>query len=89
MSTSVKHRNFTTERMGDKPIDQLPGIGEANKKKLEKEGITKCYHVLSMYLGLDKNSEAFIDSMVKDYELGQKYAKDAEQGIAVWCENFL
>lgn len=40
-STSMKHRNFVSEPMGDKPATDLAGIGETLSKRLASKGYDK------------------------------------------------
>lgn len=41
MSTSKKHRDFVSEPMGDKPVTDLAGIGDALGQKLIERNYDK------------------------------------------------
>lgn len=51
-ATSQKHRDFVAEPMGDKPVTDLSGIGEALGNSLTQRGFDK---VSSNFLGLDQD----------------------------------
>ena len=58
-STSQKHRNFISEPMGEKPVNELAGIGEVLGKRLADKGFDKAYVVLGQFLVLKKNEDLF------------------------------
>lgn len=58
-STTQKHRDFVSEPIGEKPVTELPGIGNTLGRQLTVEGFDKAYMVLGQYLVLKKNKENF------------------------------
>ncbi|XP_023232255.1 barrier-to-autointegration factor [Centruroides vittatus] len=88
-STSQKHKNFVTEPMGDKPVQDLAGIGEVLGKRLEAKGFDKAHVVLGQFLVLKKNKELFIDWMKDICGSNSKQASDCYQCLSDWCDDFL
>ena len=68
-STSQKHRNFVSEPMGEKPVTDLAGIGEALGGRLRDRGFDKAYVVLGQFLLLKKNEELFKVSVIVHYSI--------------------
>ena len=68
-STSQKHRNFVSEPMGEKPVTDLAGIGEALGGRLKDRGFDKAYVVLGQFLLLKKNEELFKVSFIVCYSI--------------------
>ncbi|CAG9539811.1 unnamed protein product [Cercopithifilaria johnstoni] len=65
-STSVKHREFVSEPMGEKEVTAVAGIGPTYGEKLSKAGFDKevagvsSNHALSAYNCLNEWSEQYI-----------------------------
>ncbi|XP_054153684.1 barrier-to-autointegration factor B-like [Oppia nitens] len=88
-STSQKHHNFVSEPMGEKPVTDLAGIGDVLGKRLEAKGFDKAYVVLGQFLVLKKNQELFIEWLKDLSGANAKQAKDCQQCLAEWCDQFL
>ncbi|GFQ66061.1 barrier-to-autointegration factor [Trichonephila clavata] len=88
-STSQKHKNFVSEPMGDKSVNELAGIGEVLSKRLEAKGFDKAYVVLGQFLVLKKHKELFIDWMKDICAANSKQASECYQCISDWCDEFL
>ena len=89
-STSQKHKTFVADPIKDKPIKELPGIGEVYAKRLENCGFTKAFHVLGQFLVLDKSRELFVDWLVEAAEMkSTKFAEQCYNGLYEWTEQFI
>jgi len=88
-STSQKHRNFVAEPMGDKPVNDLAGIGEVLGKRLEDKGFDKAYVVLGQFLVLKKNKDLFVDWLKDLSGANARQASDCYQCLSDWCDEFL
>lgn len=84
MSTSVKHMNFVNESMKDKPVKDLPGIGEVLSKRLIDEGYEKCYQILAHYILFKKSKELFQEWMKLLCQANSKQSVDCYNAIDEW-----
>lgn len=88
-STSQKHRNFISEPMGEKPVNELAGIGEVLGKRLADKGFDKAYVVLGQFLVLKKNEDLFRDWLNQTCGANAKQAGDCYNCLNEWCRAFL
>uniref|UniRef100_A0A915E8P2 Uncharacterized protein n=1 Tax=Ditylenchus dipsaci TaxID=166011 RepID=A0A915E8P2_9BILA len=61
MSTSVKHREFICEPMGEKAVHCIAGIGDVYAKRLSIKGFDKAYVLFGQFLLLRKDQEMFVN----------------------------
>lgn len=72
--------------MGEKPVTELAGIGEALGGRLRDRGFDKAYVVLGQFLLLKKNEELFKVSIIVHYSILK--ASDQEWfGVACYTIN--
>ena len=89
MSTSLKHRNFVGEPMGDKSVTKLAGIGKALGRRLADNGLDKAYLVLGQFLVLDRNEELFKDWLKQTCGANSKQRNDCYTCLNGWCDAYL
>ncbi len=89
MSTSQKLRNFVSEPIGDKSVNDLPGIGEVLGDRLKKKGYTNAYNVLGQFLLLNKDQELFCDWMKLTSSANAKQAMDCYTALNEWCSSYM
>ncbi|XP_074503355.1 barrier-to-autointegration factor-like [Sebastes fasciatus] len=88
MSTSLKHRLFVGEPMGNKSVTSLPGIGKILGKKLEQQGFDKAYVVLGQFLTLKKDREMFTDWLKDASGANARQARHCDQCLRDYCDAF-
>ncbi|XP_023329831.1 barrier-to-autointegration factor [Eurytemora carolleeae] len=88
-TTSLKHRNFVAEPMGEKPVTDLAGIGDVLGKRLEAKGFDKGYVVLGQFLLLKKNKDLFVEWLKDLAGANTKQATDCYQCLSDWCDEFV
>uniref|UniRef100_A0A7E4W123 Barrier-to-autointegration factor 1 n=1 Tax=Panagrellus redivivus TaxID=6233 RepID=A0A7E4W123_PANRE len=89
MSTSVKHREFIGEPMGDKEVTAIAGIGETYGKKLAEKGYDKAYVLLGQFLLLKKDQEIFIDWLKEEVGVSAQHGKNAAACLHEWTEQYM
>ncbi|MFH4973432.1 hypothetical protein AB6A40_000141 [Gnathostoma spinigerum] len=89
MTTSLKHREFISEPMGDKDITAVAGIGPTYGTKLSKLGYDKAYVLFGQYLLLKKDKELFIDFLKEKAGMTEHYANSAYECLKEWGEQFI
>ncbi|KAL8600493.1 Barrier-to-autointegration factor [Nucella lapillus] len=89
MSTSQKHRNFTSEPMGEKLVTELAGIGPILGNRLKESGFDNAYVVLGQFLVLKKDEELFKDWLKETCGANAKQQGDCHACLVEWCNHFL
>ena len=88
-STTQKHRDFVSEPIGEKPVTELPGIGNTLGRQLTVEGFDKAYMVLGQYLVLKKNKENFKTWLNETCRADARWQQQCYEGLKEWCKAFL
>ncbi|XP_073822502.1 barrier-to-autointegration factor-like [Musca autumnalis] len=86
--TSMKHREFLGEPIGNKPVTELPGIGRVLGDRLIQAGFDKAYTVLGMYLVLQKDEHRFTQWLKSTCNASRKQASDCYNCLQQWTECF-
>ncbi|KAI1731752.1 barrier to autointegration factor domain-containing protein [Ditylenchus destructor] len=89
MSTSLKHRDFIGEPMGDKEITAIAGIGEVYGKKFVEKGFDKAYVLLGQYLLLKKDKDLFIEWVKDTVAASTQHANSCFNCLNEWAEHHL
>jgi hypothetical protein len=75
--------------MGEKPVNDLAGIGDVLGQRLVEQGYDKAYIVLGQFLLLRKNKEDFETWLKDTTRANSKQAGDCYQCLRDWCDAFL
>uniref|UniRef100_A0A0N5AZ66 Barrier-to-autointegration factor 1 n=1 Tax=Syphacia muris TaxID=451379 RepID=A0A0N5AZ66_9BILA len=89
MSTSVKHREFISEPMGEKEVTTIAGIGPAYGEKLTKAGFDKAYVVFGQFLLLKKEKDLFIDWLKEVAGIPSNHATSAYNCLKEWSDQYI
>ncbi|XP_075255072.1 barrier-to-autointegration factor-like [Convolutriloba macropyga] len=88
-STSQKHKNFISEPMGEKGVDELAGIGAVLGERLIEKGFVKAYMVLGQFLILNKDEDLFKTWLKDTIKANSKQANDCFTCLNEWSNNFM
>lgn len=88
-TTSVKHRDFVSEPMGEKEVTALAGIGETYGRKLADEGFDKAYVVLGQFLLLKKQKDLFLEWLKETANVSSHHGESCFNCLNEWCEQHL
>ncbi|KAI0980721.1 hypothetical protein GJ496_005683 [Pomphorhynchus laevis] len=86
---SYKQHEFTTEPMGEKPVNCVAGIGYMYGEKLCERGFDKAIYLLGVFLALEKNEEVFKEWLMKTVSMTRPHACMACDSLKKWCNNFI
>ncbi|VDN85119.1 unnamed protein product [Brugia pahangi] len=88
-STSVKHREFVSEPMGEKEVTAVAGIGPTYGEKLSKAGFDKAYVLFGQFLLLKKEKELFVDWLKEVAGVSSNHALSAYNCLNEWSEQYI
>merc|ERR1711911_75294 len=88
-STTVKHRNFISEPIGDKLVTSVPGVGEKYGENLKNQGFDKAFVLLGQFLVLKKEKDVFIDFLKTEIGMNDKYALSCYESMLAYSDQYL
>ena len=88
-STSMKHRNFLSEPMGEKCVSQIAGIGEVYKKRLHEAGYDLAYVLFGQFLLLKKDHDNFTAFLKDEFNFSNQYAEGCYECLRDYCTQHL
>ncbi|KAI1725256.1 barrier to autointegration factor domain-containing protein [Ditylenchus destructor] len=89
MSTSVKHREFIGEPMGDKEVTAVAGIGEIYGKKLTDKGFDKAYVLFGQFLLLKKDKDLFLDWLKEEVGVSAQHGNSCFTCLDEWASHHM
>ncbi|VDD87667.1 unnamed protein product [Enterobius vermicularis] len=88
-TTSVKHREFISEPMGEKEVTAIAGIGPTYGEKLTQAGFDKAYVVFGQFLLLKKEKDLFVDWLKEVAGVSSHHATSAYNCLKEWSDQFI
>ena len=82
-NTTEVHRIFVEESMGEKTVEEVPGIGKAIGKRLREDDVTTAKKLYDMY---QKSSEKEFKKLISKYRGNREHQEDAFRGMKEWEE---
>ncbi|CAJ0928535.1 unnamed protein product, partial [Mesorhabditis belari] len=89
MSTSVKHREFVSEPMGEKEVETIAGIGPTYGEKLRDKGFDKAYVVFGQFLLLKKDEELFVEWLKETAGITKNHATSCYNCLNEWAQQYI
>ena len=83
--TTKKHRDFVAEPLGDKSVDQIPGIGVKLKGYLADKGISKANQIVGYFLFVGKNEVRFKEWFIQQCPADQGQQTNCCNAVKEWC----
>ena len=88
-SSSQKHRAFVSEPLGNKPVRDVPGIGQKAAGKLQNQGYDKAYQVVGQYNAQGRSDTQFKGWLQNNAHSNDGNAAKANQAVKEWGNNHM
>lgn len=86
-STSAKSRNFANNPIGDKFVNEIPGVGSVLKEALNKKGIMYAYNIVGKYNAPKVNrDEQDFKEWLQKLGANRKHQNDCYVAVKEWCD---
>ena len=87
--TSQKYRNFICEPIGEKPIEDVPGIGIQYGFRLRLANIDKVYKLLGIFLSHGKSRDWFENWLRTNFRVLLCHARHTSYALWEWSALFI
>ena len=69
------------------PVNLIPGIGKISQKNLKDSKIEQVFHLILIFLILEKDKEIFL-SWLKKYQPNSRYRLLCFNALSLWCDKY-